>query len=524
MKARTYRSRLSIEIAIVIAVLVFVNLLSLRLFARADFTQGKVYSISESTKKVLGGLDDVVSVKVYFSKKLPPYLTTLTRQVRDLLDEYEAFGGGKLVYEFSDPADDKETQGRVRMMGIPQVQLNVIAKDKTEVMAGYLGIAVLYGGKSEAIPVVQDPANLEYDLTSAILKVTSKEPRVVGYLTGHHEPDINNDFASTAKALKQEFELTAVATAGGKPISQNVGTLIIAAPESLSAPDLFAVDQFVMRGGKLMVLLNAVDIAKGSLEVTPLASGLDSLLAHYGIAVRPDLIVDPACGTATFSAGYINFTLPYPYWPMVVSTGFDKTSPISDRLERAVFPWTSSIDVRGARSEGREVTALARSSAKSWVVDRQFDLNPQQEFKPVGEKGPQNVAVLVRGKFTSYFAGKAIPAAGAESEPRAAEKIDESPETQIIVIGDSRFLDDGFLSQYPDNRVFFMNAIDWLALGESLIGIRSRALAVRPLKEIGEKAKTGIRLASTLGVPLLVIVWGLGRRYMRLRGKQAMRS
>lgn len=523
MKARTYRNRLAIEILVVAGVLVFANLLSLKVFGRADLTSKKIYSISESTKTVLGGLDDVVNIKVYFSKKLPPYLTTLTRQVRDVLDEYRAYAGGKLVVDAKDPADDAETEGRVRTLGIPQVQLNVITKDKTEVMPGYLGIAVLYADRKEVLPVVQGTANLEYDLTSAILKVTRTDEKVVGFLTGHGEPDPARDYEAVVKTMAKEYEITSVAISPGQLIPTRITTLVVAGPEKVGPWDRYAIDQFVMRGGRALFMMEKIGIKEGTLEAVKVDSGLDSLVAHYGAEVKSDLVVDRSCGTATFSSGYFSFSLPYHFWPLVGEAGFDKASPVTNELERAVFPWASSIDLTAA--EGVEAVALAKSSEQSWSATGSLNLDPQRSMTPAREedKGSRTLAVLLRGSFSSYFRDRAVPAAdsaqaaagGVAAVAAAGEKIDRSPETQIIVVGNSRFIETAFLSQYPENATLFLNAVDWLTLGESLIGIRSRAVISRPLKEIGESAKSTVRLVSTLGVPALVVAFGLARRYVR---------
>jgi ABC-type uncharacterized transport system involved in gliding motility auxiliary subunit len=99
-------------------------------------------------------------------------------------------------------------------------------------------------------------------------------------------------------------------------------------------------------------------------------------------------------------------------------------------------------------------------------------------------------------------------------------RVDAGPETQMIVVGNSRFVQDGFLGQYPENRILFLNSMDWLTYGGDLIGIRSRAVTARPLKEIGEKSKATVRVASTLGVPVLVIGYGLARRHLRARRRK----
>ncbi|HVP58811.1 MAG TPA: GldG family protein, partial [bacterium] len=424
MRHRSHRSQMLIEVAIVLAIVVLVNLVSLRLFTRADLSQGRIYSISQSTKKVLRGLDDVINVKVYFSKKLPPYMTTLTRQVRDVLEDYRAYSRGKLLVEFTDPADDRKTEERVRMMGIPQVQLNVVAKDKAEVIAGYLGIAVLYGDKQEVIPVVQNPANLEYDLTSAILKVTSKETKVVGFTSGHGEPDVNQNFEAIAKALGQEYRVTSVPTSEGKTVPPEVSTLIVAGPDKISDWDAFAIDQFLMRGGRALFMVNRVEIPQGTLQGQEVTTKLDSLLAHYGVTVKPDLVIDRACGTASFSTGYITFTVPYQFWPSIGESSFNKDSPITNQLKRAVLPWTSSIDVSEAAAKGLQATVLAKSSVQSWTAERQFNLDPQRELKPPADRAPRNLMVLLAGRFPSYFSGKPEPTPEGVATPPTVERAD----------------------------------------------------------------------------------------------------
>ena len=143
-------------IVILAAILGVINLLSYRHFLRADLTENKQYTISASTKKVLAGLDDIVNIKVYFSKKLPPYLTTLTDQVTDLLDEYRTYAKGNLNIEFIDPAEDPTMEQKLRFMGIPQVRLNVIERDQAQFTNVYLGMAILYGDNKEVIPAVTD--------------------------------------------------------------------------------------------------------------------------------------------------------------------------------------------------------------------------------------------------------------------------------------------------------------------------------------------------------------------------------
>jgi gliding-associated putative ABC transporter substrate-binding component GldG len=512
-----------VEIIVLAAVLALVNLLSLKFFVRADLSEGRVFSVSESTKHVLEGLDDIVHIKVYFSKNLPPYMNALRRQVRDMLGEYQAYAGKNLIIDFEDPAGDPKTEQGVRSLGIPQVQMNIIEKDKTEVVNGYLGMAIFYEDRSEVIPVVSSPANLEYDLTSAIIKVSMAETKTVGFLAAGEERNLGEIYESSMASLRNQYEVREVATSGGSLVPDDVNTLIVAGPRQLTAWDAYAIDQFLMGGGRVLFLVDEIDILQGSLAGVRIQTGIDSLLAGYGVVVRPDLVVDLSCGTATFVSGYTRFSVPYFLWPMVTKGKFDDVSPITNQLERVVFTWTSSIALTQPAGGPVEVTVLAASSERSWSEEGKFNLDPQQRFLPMTDTGSRNLAVLLEGSFQSHYAGEEIPqataadGAGGIVEPPLRQKMERSLETQIAVVGNSRFVEQTYLAQYPENRTFFLNMVDWLTLGESLIGIRSRAVTSRPIAEIGEGGKAIIRLAGTFGVPLAVIIWGLMRRYLKSR-------
>ncbi len=515
MRQRRRRSNALAEILIVVAIIALVNLLSLRFFTRADLSEGKLFSVSESTRQVVRDLDDIVNIKVYFSRELPPYLTTHIREIKDLLSEYRAYGGRNVIVDWEDPADDPETAQRVQGMGIPQVQLNIVAKDKAEVMTAYLGMAVLFEDRNEVIPVVQSSSNLEYELTSAILKVSNREQKTIGFLAGHGEPDIDKGLETIRQALEKQYAVRPVEIVPGALLQADVNTLVIVGSKGIGDWDRFAIDQFLMRGGRLFFLINRLEIAEGSLAAALAETGLEALLAHYGAMINPDMVVDVSCGSATFSTGYMSYTLPYPLWPKVVKTGFDKDSPVTNQLERAVFPWTSSIDITRGEDAFSEVVVLAKSTERAWSEIGQFNLNPQRQFMPSSTPGERNLAVLLGGSFESYFSGREIPLHADTAGMWQGEAILKSPESRIVVIGNARMIGSDFIGQYPENRIFFMNIVDWLTLGESLIGIRSRAVTSRPLDEIGESGKAMIRFVCTFGIPIVLIIWGLLRRFTR---------
>ncbi len=513
-----------LSVLIVLGILVVINFLSYRHFARADLTEDKQFTVTRATRNILERLDDVVNIRVYFTstKKLPSRLVSLDQQVKDILDEYRAYSGGNLNIQFIDPEDSPEDAQAARQLGIPQVPIQVIEKDKMQVLNAYLGIAVLYGDKSEVMPQVLNVRNLEYDLTSKILKVTRTEEKTVGFLSGHGEKDLEQDLTGLKKALEEQYRVIAVA--GGEPVPNDVSTLVIAGPRAVPELDKYEIDQFIMRGGKTIFLVDAVELVEGMLQAKILESGMDDLLRHYGVGLTKELVLDPVNATASFNMGFITFSLPYPYWPRVIESGLDKKSPIVSELNMLVLPWTSALEPVGADTSAVATVVLARSSADSWRQGGSFNLNPQQRFANLsGTKGEVPLAVGLTGSFQSFYADRGVPAVESEegeAPPEPSLLVTGSPETQIVVVGNSNFIADNFLGQFPTGGVFILNTVDWLTLGNDLIGIRSRGVTSRPLREVTEGVKSAVKFINIFAIPILVIVYGLVRVYARRRARK----
>jgi ABC-2 type transport system permease protein len=515
---------------ITLAILAVINFLSSRHFFRIDLSEGKLFTLSPSTRRLVGELDDLVTINAYFSKKLPSYLVNLRRQVEDLLDEYHAYARGNLQIEFIDPAEDPKTGERVRALGIPQVQMRVIEKDKQQVVVGYLGIAVMYEDKNEVIPVVQEISNLEYELTGAIKKVTAKEVKTLGFLSGHKEPDIDNEYQLIAEELAKQYQLEKVDTSGGEFIPEEVDTLVVAGPKELAQHDLYIIDQFLMQGGKLLLLLDGVNVFKLTqpfqiMQATPRPQPLNDLLSGYGIRVNQDLVLDRSMANFTFSPQrFIRYSLPYPLFPRITKNFFNQENPVVSELELLVLPWASSLEILPLDNPELKLTELCKTTDRAWVQMERFEINPQRQLPPPpGSERSYCLAAAVTGRFKSFYADKPIPPT-VKGKSLRRETIKESPPTQIIVVGNSSFISNGFMGnnfirQFTFNATFFLNAIDWLTLGEDLIDIRSRVVIERPLKELSEPGKRLVRYLGVGGVPLLVIGFGLVRFMLRRKRK-----
>jgi gliding-associated putative ABC transporter substrate-binding component GldG len=490
---------------IVLGILTVVNFLSARRFVRLDMTEGKIYTLSSSSKRVVSSLEDILSVEVYFSEKLPPHLMTLRNEISDLLDEYRAFSKGNIRITFTDPLENPDVEGKVRRLGIPIVQMNIIEKDQAQLINGYLGLGLFYSDKSEAIPVIQTTANLEYELTTKIIKITSSETKTVGFLGDW------NGLQIIRGELEKQYDVIQVETE--RSIPDNVQTLILNDPKGLTPQDRFEIDQFIMKGGKTIFLANGVEIGQG-LNASGSAREVDDLLEKYGVKVHRDLVLDRSNETAGFSQGFMTFFVPYPFWVKVRKENFHTENPIVSPLESMVLPWTSSLELLADKGEGIEATVLATSTERSWTQTGVFILNPQQSFAPNQETMKKhNLALLLSGTFRSAYSDTSPP------EGAGAEPVMNSLETRMVVVGTSRFVEDSQLQRFPENGVFFLNTVDWLTLGEDLISIRSRGATDRPLKSLSEKERTTVKMLNTYGIGILIALFGLGRFYIRHRKK-----
>lgn len=530
----------TLALAIVLfVILVIINGLSKKAFKRLDLTESKRYTISKSTKKLLGQLDDIVRVEAYFSEA-PDQVKLIKDEVKDMLDEYDAFASGNLQIEFINPTEDDDLKQKLRMKGIPEIQVQVREKDKIEVRNAYMGLAVVYGDKQEVIPVIQKTTTLEYDLTSAILKTTRKETKTVGFLEGHDEVDIyGQGFENLRRELDKQYTLRKIDVSQGSPIEGDVSTLIVAGPQSpLQANEKYEIDQFLMNGGKIVFLVDAVKMAPGSIQASPLSTGLTDLLSHYGIQLGNNLVQDISHDNLTYSqGGFMTITRPYPFFIKVLksyqystgstSEGFPADSVATSGLDSLVLPWSTSLSV--VAKEGVSTTIMAKTSNQAWTAQAPYNLDPTRMFTPPSSvKNSYPVAVLLAGEFTSFYAGKEIPSASngdgeedTENKNKDRKTVEKSPPTQIVVVGTSQFL----RQPRVDGLTFFQNSIDYITLGSSLIGIRSKQISDRSFKtDPSTFARLAIKVLCIGAIPLLVALFGLFRFFSRMRAKRMVET
>ena len=513
---------------LILGIIILVNIIGLRFFKRFDLTQENIYTLSPASKNLVKSLDDKFLVKAYFTSDLPPEYANNRRDLRDLLDEYRAYAGGNFQYEFIDPGKKDELEQEAQRYGIPPVQVQVLKEDKLQIEKAYMGMVFLYGDKQERVPVIQSTSNLEYEISSAVKKMTSKELKKIGFLTGQGEPSLQQ-MSRVQEMLAKQYQVTPVDLNDGKPISSDIAVLMVVAPnQQFKNWEKFLIDQYLMKGGKIAFMLNKVNATLQNQSAQPVDLNIDDLLESYGIRVNTDLVRDASCAYVRVDqqAGYmiIQNQIPFYYLPRI--SDFQKGSPIVKDLSSIVLYFASSIDTSQAKQKGLTTGVLLRTSKKSGRQENYFVINPQMQVtkEMFGESGIP-LAVTVEGAFASAFGSKPVGTdTSFKSSVDTTNKIVAGKLTKIAVVGDGDFLQDQLSGGNRDNFLFASNLVDWLADDIGLADIRSRDSGAKPLEEVSESTKNWLKGLNLAVPPLLVIFIGIMRWRMRVSMHRKLES
>lgn len=532
-KKYKYGTTSVIDVFLIVGILVLVNILSLSSFKRIDLTENKEYTISQSTKKILSDLDDIVNVKVFMSSELPPEFLSLERQIRDMMNEFDAYANSNFRLKFVDPKVEPKYRQEAEMAGIPEASFQVQKKDEIQMMKAYLGILIEHENKTESIPFVGGVDNLEYDLMSRIVKVLQKDHELptVGILQGHDEPGTQKanqqtqtppgEMALFVEAIREQFKAIDVSLDDRDKIPSTVNTLLIVNPHSIPDYQLWAIDQFVMGGGKLICMINGMDGIENLNEApTQFHNGMSDLLESWGVKINNDMVLDQNCETAQFRTGqYQMIQKQYPFWIRIQKDNFSADSLITSSLESATFHWPSSMEILKDKLDGITVTELVKSSDKSWIMYKEFNTSPMQDFNVLPDGEQALLGVMLNGNFTSYFAQKDRPLKPKDGKPAGGTDpiIMKSEETDIIVFSTGLLALNHVWNPRggsPEVQTMLLNTLDYLNIGDELIGIRSRQSTNRPLdndKIETDKQRGLIKFLVLFAVPILVIAYGIIR-------------
>jgi gliding-associated putative ABC transporter substrate-binding component GldG len=528
MNTRSHKSQALLTIGIVLGILVLLNIVSIRIFSRLDATKNRIFTLSDASKDLVRNLDDKVTIKAYFTEDLPAPYNNNRREVLDELNEYKAYARGNLQYDFIDPSGEKGEM-EAQQQGVAPVQVQVVKEDKFEVKRAYMGIVFLYEDKKEILPVIQNPATLEYEISSTIKRLTSKGMKKIGFLTGHGEPPLS-ELNRAQELLKKQYELVSVNVSRSTPVPPDVTALVVMAPTTkIPEPEKFQIDQYLMRGGKIAFLINRVDATLQNRFGRAIDPGLDDMLENCGVHINVDLVRDLQCASISIMQQQYGFSIqsqvPFPFLP--AASSFSKGNAIVKDLQGIIFYFVSSIDTVNNAARNLKGEILVRTSKQSGRLTGPFMLDPLQRYtrEDVAQSFSEHgipLAAIVQGQFKSLYAGKPVPAdTAAGSAPPPQNPLNQSPETRVVLVGDGDFARDQFMGN-RDNLTLFANMVDYLADDAGLITIRTKEVSMPPLEQLSDATKKIVKYANLIVPPLLVIAYGLFRWRMWRARRKAM--
>jgi ABC-type uncharacterized transport system involved in gliding motility auxiliary subunit len=521
-------------IAALFIVLLAFNFIAARAKQRLDVTADKAFTLSQGTRAILAKLDTPVKIRFYATRGetmskvgLQPY----AQQIEDLLEEYREAAKGKITVEKLDPEPDSDAEDSARLDGVEGQPLPTGERI-------YLGLVVSQVENSQALPFLtpQRERLLEYDVTRAITRVANPEKPVLGIMSGMavFGTPSNPMMARMGQQgqepwaflteLKRDFTVKQLELNSEK-IDDDIKVLLLVHPKDLSDVTQYAIDQFIMRGGKVIAFVDPNPVFDQRRDQNPMMpmpgnpSTLEKLFKAWGLEFDTQKVVADMTFATQLQQG------PSPAVLSVNSKGLNSDDPVTGQLDTLIMAFAGGFS--GTPAEGLKQTVLVKTTSKSQLVDRfQAQMAGEQvanDFKGSGKE--YALGIRLTGKFKTAFPdGKpgATPAEKPEDKKSDEKKTDAkpadgslkvSPETSVILFSDADMLNDQLclntramqqmamfgqkvIIMQGGNLPLLQNAVEQLSGDSNLITIRSRASRDRPftvVKDMEARAQEEFR-------------------------------
>lgn len=531
-------------------IVVFIFLSSVAFF-RFDLTSEKRYTLSSATKEMVGKLDDIVFIKIYLEGSLPSGYKKLQKETKEILDEFKIYGGENIQFEFINPSENSNEEERLNLYkqlvkkGLEPVTISESDKENISQKIIFPGAIASYRNKefplqllktqigtAEEVVLNNSIEGLEYEISNVIRKLTRTQSQKIAILEGQKELEEiwTRDFF---KSLQEYYTVERVKLNQQFDALKDYKALIVAKPDSLfDEKDKFAIDQFVMRGGKVLWLLDPVFAEMDSLQKNPITYGiqkplnLEDMLFVYGVRINSNLIMDIQGAPIPMITGMVGNVpqrslLPWYYFPLSTS---QSNHPIVKNLNAVRFQFASELETLS--TQGITKTVLLSSSKYSRTVNVPVKISLDiLRQKPIAEQYSKSnipISVLLEGKFTSVFKNR-LPKSITEN-PSIGFK-ENSVSTKMIVVSDGDVIRsqiakntgeafplgyDRFSGQTFGNKNFLLNCVNYLMDESGLISVRSREIKLRLLDKTKiENEKLFWQLINVLSPIILIIIFGV---------------
>jgi ABC-type uncharacterized transport system involved in gliding motility auxiliary subunit len=503
----------SAGIIVMLLILIAVNVITGAKPIRVDLTQDKAYTLSAGTRAILKKLDTPVKIRFYCSQSETAtpetvYLKDYAGEVQDLLQEYQEIAGKNLIIQKFDPEPDSDAEDSARLDGLEPQQL-------PGVDPFYLGLSVSLADQRATIPFLAPNREklLEYDITRAISQVMNPEKPTVGIMSslpvfGAPSNPMMQQMGrqgsqpwTFVQELQQDFNVKDIPLTATN-IDDDVKVLMVVHPKDISEETEYAIDQFLLRGGKLIAYLDPVS-AYASRQQNPMmgqqsdnSSSLGKLLHAWGLSFDTGKVVADLDFKMQLR-GQDDQPVDAPAWLGLTPDGINQKDIVTSEIDSIWMPMCGAFT--GEPAAGLKETVLLHSSKDADLTEAfMASMSPQSvmsNFKPTGVE--YKLAVRLTGKFKTAYPDGNPANTGTNATAKAEQSLKESKTaTSVVLFGDSDMLADDFslrktpspfgdlVSQMNANLDLAQNVVEQMAGDENLIGIRSRATMSRPFTRI----------------------------------------
>lgn len=557
MKKRNFKIQSLTELALVVALLVLLNIILTNYFFRVDLTSEKRYSLSQSSINLAQKVDDVLYVKVYLEGEFPAGFKRLRQSTKEMLDEFAAYSGGKLEYEFIDPfdgADAKKANDVLQELGEKGLQpTNVQIKKDDESTQKLIvpGALFYYKGKEYPVNLLkaqfgQGPEEvinesielMEYEIANALRKCLETKAKQIAFIDDHGELD-KWEVADASQELKAFYSVTRIPLAIQTPQSlmQNSALIIAKPTKAFSEYEKFLLDQFVMHGGKILWLVESQiadmdSIGKNGMFMTGSYDlNLDDMLFKWGARINPNVVQDMQCNAIPILSSMRNGTpqqklLPWLFFP-ISSPSAQNPHIIVKGIDPVFFQFASGIDTTSNKEIKKTILLSTSPYSRAVSAPVKVDLNMArvQPEPEMFKQGNVPLAVLLEGTFHSLFEYR--PGAKTDALP-FKPRIDNG---KMIVIADGEVIRnqrkkstgeifplgyDRYTNQQFGNKRFILNCMDYLCDDSGIIEIRAKEIKLRLLdKGKLKRDRMQWQLINMLLPLALLLVFGFVNKTVR---------
>ncbi len=550
-----------LNISIFLITVIAIYFISEKVFFRLDLTSENRYSISDNSKRLLEGLEKPLEVKIYLDGDLNSGFLRLKKSTKEMLDEFSIYANSNVKYEFINPSNAANAEEREKaynelekrgLRGTMVYDKDNEGKSIQKVIFPWAEIT--YNGKTRPVSLLKNVygnsgeqnlnisvENLEFELTDVIRILTSKSVQKIAFLEGHGEfPEPLVYDASLA--LSRYYQVDRGSITDDPAILDAYKAVIVAGPTgTFSEKEKYTIDQYIMKGGKVLWLLDGVRISLDSLSKRPETIGimndlnLSDQLFTYGIRINPVLVQNVQCALIPVNMAregdQPNFQpAPWYYSPLLLTS---PAHPITRNLTPIKSEFVSSIDFVGSDLQLKREMLLVTSTGSHIqnvpsIVSMDV-INVEQNGQYFNINAPILTGVLEEGVFPSVFKNRMVP----EGVKTTEKTIFESKPTKMIVIADGDIIRndvqghgenmnilplglDKYMNQQFGNKDLILNAVNYLTDDDGWMSLRNREIKMRLLNKPTVVGMRKFWQVSNFLLPLLALgIFGVSFFFIR---------